>query len=55
MSSKIGRLYPSEAYVQVNGATSKVSRLRFQAIIGTLSYSDFGAVERVVKKQLGMM
>lgn len=63
MSSKIGRLYPSEAYVLVNGGTSKVmadqittvSRLRFQGIIGTLSYGDVGAVERVVKKQLGII
>ena len=64
LSSKTARLYPSEAYVQVNGIiTSKamadqiatVDKDRFQGNIGKLSHADMAGVERVIKMQLGLI
>src|ERR671923_181315 len=55
LSSKIGRLYPCEACVTVNGRTSKamadqittVSKQRLCERIGTLSPEDMDGIERI--------
>lgn len=62
LTSNVDRLYPSEAYVTVNGRQRKamadqlttVSKLRLQSLLGSLSVSDLGQVERVVKVQLDL-
>ena len=62
VTGNIDRLYPSEAYVTVNGSQQKamadqlttVSKKRFTNKLGKLSKSDLQAVERVVKIQLGL-
>lgn len=62
LTSKIGNLYPSEAYVTIAGKQSKaladqlttVSKLRLLNTVGSLSPSDLTAVESVVRKQLGL-
>ena len=63
LTSNISRLYPSEAYVFVEGRQSKamadqmttVSKQRLMNQIGKLSRADMGKVERVVKIQLGLI
>ena len=62
LTSNIGRLYPSEAYVTVSGKQSKamsdqvttVSKLRLVNSIGSLSQSDLAAVESAVRSQLSL-
>jgi mRNA interferase MazF len=62
LTSNVDRLYPSEAYVTLNGQPRKamadqlatVSKLRVQSLLGSLSASDLGQVERVVKVQLDL-
>ncbi|MBX0331604.1 type II toxin-antitoxin system PemK/MazF family toxin [Oscillochloris sp. ZM17-4] len=62
LSTKIDRLYPSEAYVTINGAQQKamadqlttVSKQRLTNQLGKLSKADLQAVERVIKTQLDM-
>ena len=62
LTSKIGKLYPSEAYVTVDGKQSKamadqlttVSKLRLLDSDGSLSPSDLAAVESAVRNQLSL-
>ena len=62
LTSNVDRLYPSEAYVTLNGQPRKamadqittVSKLRVQSLLGSLSPTDLGQVERVVKVQLDL-
>ncbi len=63
LTSNVQRLYPSEAYVTLNGRRSKamadqlttVSKLRITERIGELSPEDIGRVERAVRVQLGLI
>ena len=60
LTSKTGRVYPSEAYVTLSGRQSKaiadqittVSKLRLINSIGLLSDSDLASVESAVRTQL---
>ena len=60
LTSKTGRLYPSEAYVTMSGQKSKamadqittVSKVRLISSMGSLSDSDLTAVESAVRTQL---
>ncbi|HEV7798971.1 MAG TPA: type II toxin-antitoxin system PemK/MazF family toxin [Pyrinomonadaceae bacterium] len=62
LTSNIGKLYPSEAYVTVGGKQSKamadqmttVSKLRLLNSAGSLSPSDLAAVESAVRNQLSL-
>jgi mRNA interferase MazF len=62
LTSKVDRLYPSEAYVTLNGTQSKavadqlttVSKQRIINLIGRLSRDDMDDIERVIKIQLGL-
>lgn len=62
LTSKIEKLYPSEAYVTVDGKRSKavadqlttVSKLRIKNKFGRISESDLKSVERAIKVQLGL-
>jgi mRNA interferase MazF len=62
LTSNIGKLYPSEAYVTVSGKQSKaladqvttVSKLRLVNSVGSLSPSDLAAVESAVRTQLSL-
>jgi mRNA interferase MazF len=62
LTTNIARLYPSEAYVQVNGEQRKamadqlstISKLRLRQRIGSLTRADIAAVERVICLQLGL-
>ena len=62
LTSNVERLYPSEAYVMLNGKQHKaladqlttVSKLRLSNIAGRLSEADLQKVEQVVKVQLGL-
>jgi len=62
ITSKIDRLYPSEAYVTLQGKKNKamvdqittVSKLRLINQIGKLSEEDMRKVEHAVKVQLGL-
>ena len=62
LSTNVDRLYPSEAYVIVNGKQQKaladqlttVSKLRISNQIGHLSANDMMAVEQVILRQLGL-
>ncbi|NCC36693.1 MAG: type II toxin-antitoxin system PemK/MazF family toxin [Chloroflexia bacterium] len=61
-STKVDRLYPSEAYVMINGVQQKamadqlttVSKQRLTNQLGKLSKADLQAVERVIKIQLNL-
>lgn len=60
LTSKTGRLYPSEAYVTMSGQKSKamadqittVSKVRLISSMGSLSDSDLTAAESAVRTQL---
>ncbi len=62
LTSNIGRLYPSEAYVRLNGEQRKamadqlgtISKLRLRERIGQLSHDDMAAVEGTIRLQLGL-
>ena len=62
LTSNVERLYPSEAYVTVEGRQTKamadqiatVSKRRLREQMGRLSHDDLDAVVRVVRVQLGL-
>ena len=62
LTSKAKRLYPSEAYVKLNGKQSKamadqltmVGKIRLGNLIGRLLKSDMQEIERAIKVQLGL-
>lgn len=62
LTSNVERLYPSEAYVELQGQQRKamadqiatVSKRRLQRRVGRLSDSDIAAVERAIRIQLGL-
>ena len=62
LTSKIDRLYPSEAYVMLNGMQNKamadqlttISKSRLINLVGRLSNSDMKKVENAVTIQLGL-
>lgn len=62
LTSNIARLYPSEAFVEVDSKQAKamadqiatVSKERLQGIIGRLSGEDLQKVERAIRVQLGL-
>ena len=62
LTTNIDKLYPSEAYVYVNGVQHKaladqittVSKHRISNRLGQLSKSDLQAVERATKVQLDL-
>lgn len=62
LTSKTERLYPSEAYVELNGQQSKaladqlttVSKARLHNFIGRLSSADLQQIEQAVKIQLSL-
>lgn len=62
LTSNVGRLYPSEAYVTLNGEQRKamadqlatISKLRLRERIGRLGPEDMAAMERAICLQLGL-
>ncbi len=62
LTSNIDKLYPSEAYVILNGKQSKaiadqlttVSKLRFSNIEGKLSAVDLQKIEQAIRTQLDL-
>ncbi|HSL19778.1 MAG TPA: type II toxin-antitoxin system PemK/MazF family toxin [Methylomirabilota bacterium] len=62
LTSNVARLYPSEAYVRVNGETRKamadqlttVSRQRLTERLAALSDADARAVDRALRVQLAL-
>ena len=62
VSSQIGRLYPAEAYVSLNGERRKVmadqittaSKRRLLRLLGALSRDDMQAVASAICIQLGL-
>lgn len=62
VTSNIDKLYPSEAYITLNGDQRKavadqlttVSKTRFKNIIGRLSTADMKKVEQAIRLQLDM-
>lgn len=62
LTSNVDRLYPSEAYVELEGDRRKamadqlttVSKLRLMARIGQLTGEDLKKIERAIRVQLGM-
>ncbi len=62
LTSKVDRLYPSEAYVQLGGERRKAmadqlttaSKQRLVHRAGALTADDLAAVERAVRVQLGL-
>lgn len=63
LTSQRGRLYPSEAYVTVNGRQHKAmadqlqtaSKTRFGKMIGRISSADLKNVEQAIKVQLALV
>jgi mRNA interferase MazF len=63
LTSKIERLYPSEAYVMLNGKQHKamadqlttVSKVRLSNNIGHLTNTEVQKVEQAIKVQLGLI
>ena len=63
LTSKVGRLYPSEAYVNLNGKHHKamadqlttVSKARLSHLAGRVSSADLHKIEQVIKVQLGLI
>jgi mRNA interferase MazF len=61
LTSKVDRLYPSEAYVTLSGKQNKamadqlttVSKFRMINLVDRLSISDMKKVEKAIKVQLG--
>lgn len=62
ITSNIDRLYPSEAYITLNGDERKamadqlttVSKQRLSTQLGRISDDDMRSVERVIRLQLGL-
>ena len=62
LTSNVARLYPSEAYVELDGEQRKamadqlstISTQRLRDRIGRLRPDDMTAVERVIRLQLGL-
>ena len=62
LTSNVGRLYPSEAYVTLRGEQRKamadqiatISKLRLKDKLGRLSRQDMSAVERAIRLQLAL-
>ncbi len=62
LTSNIGRLYPSEAVVNIAGKESKAmadqimtaDKARLKSALGKLSAADMQAVEKVIRIQLGI-
>lgn len=62
LTSNVARLYPSEAYVTLNGEQRKamadqlttVSKRRLQARIGTLGISDLDRLGKAIQLQLAL-
>jgi mRNA interferase MazF len=62
VTSNVGRLYPSEAYVTLNGEQRKamadqlstISKLRLRDRLGRGAATTWGAVERAIRLQLGL-
>ena len=62
LTSNVGRLYPSEAYVQLRGRQHKamadqlttVSKIRLVELAGQLSDADIQQVEHAITVQLGL-
>lgn len=62
LTSNVARLYPSEAYVTVNGRQHKamadqmttVSKRRLVNLVGRLPGADMQRVEEAIKIQLGL-
>jgi mRNA interferase MazF len=62
LTSRVGKLYPSDAYVTLNheqrnamaNQLSAISKLRLRERMGRLSSEDMGAVERAICLQLGL-
>ena len=62
LSSQVDRIHPAEAIVTLNDGSRKamadqittVSKRRLLRHLGSLSVSDFAAVQRVIKIQLGL-
>jgi len=62
LTSNVERLYPSEAYVVLNGKQNKamadqlttVSKVRLSKLVGRLSGEDMERVEDVIRVQLGL-
>ncbi len=63
LTSKVQRLYPSEAYVTVRGKKHKamadqlttVSKMRLENSVGRLSKTDMRGVEQAITVQLGLI
>ena len=63
LTSNVSRLYPSEAYITLNGEQRKamadqvstISKQRLREYLGKLSRDDMVAVERAVCVQLGLL
>lgn len=62
LTSNVGRLYPAEAYVNLNGEQRKamadqistISKLRLRESLGRLGGEDMIAVDRAIRLQLGL-
>lgn len=62
LTSNVERLYPSEAYVTLNGEQRKamadqlttVSKTRLQQSMGRVSPADMTSIEQAIKTQLGL-
>ena len=62
LSTKIGRVFPSEALVRLRGQEQKamadqirtVTKERLTDIVGTLTVADLRAVEQAIRTQLGL-
>lgn len=62
LTSNVERLYPSEAYVEIEGRQNKamadqiatVSKRRLLDRVGRLSRGNLAAVERAIRVQLGL-
>ena len=62
LTSKVDRLYPSEAYATLKGKQSKamadqlatVSKSRLVSLVGRLSKADIQEIEQTIRVQLGL-
>lgn len=62
LTSNLGRIYPSEAQVELNGQPRKamadqlttVSKLRVGDVVGDLSADDMSRVEAAIRTQLAL-